>query len=129
MMEQEIQESSINLEISLEEVQNNFPVFSAATKDISRMKYFILNNSISNMIRRKVGWPVSNDTYDHVINAPEYSTVKNEVDSITDPVLLMKFNIFCVRNIMHFLQPTLVEHMGEKEAAKKLNNVWQMALP
>jgi len=81
------------------------------------------------MIRRKVGWRVSNDTYDYVINTPEYREVKNEVDSITDPVLLMKFNIFCVRNIMHFLQPTLVEHMGNEEATEKLNNVWQMALP
>jgi hypothetical protein len=130
MSDQEVQESSnINLEITLGEIQEYFPAFSDATTNISSMKFFMLNNSISNMIRRKVGWTVSNDTYEYVINAPEYSRVKNEVDSITDPVLLVKFNIFCVRNIMHFLRPTLVEHMGEVEATEKLNNVWQMALP
>jgi hypothetical protein len=123
------EENSINLEINLDEIQTYFPAFSAITNDMSRMKYFMLNNSISNMIRRKVGWTVSNDTYDYVINLPEYNNVKNEVDSITDPILLVKFNIFCVQSIMHFLRPTLVEHMGEVEATEKLNNVWKMALP
>lgn len=127
---QEVQESSnINLEITLDEIQTYFPAFSDATNNISSMKYFMLNNSISNMIRRKVGWAVSNDTYNYIIDTPEYSRIKNEVDSITDPVLLVKFNIFCVQSIMIFLRPTLVEVLGEVEATEKLKNVWQMALP
>lgn len=129
MSDQKIQESDINLEISLEEIQNNFPAFSDARNNMSRSKYFMLNNSISNMIRRKVGWTVNNTIYDFIINKQEYSRVKNEVDSITDPILLVKFNIFCVRKIIDFLRPTLVEVLGKVEANNNLNNIWQMALP
>ena len=133
MSDQEIQESqesgNINLNISRNEIQQYFHAFSSTTNNISTRNFFMLNNSISNMTRRKLGWTVSNDIYDNIINEPEYSMVKNEVDSITDPVLLVKFNIFCVRNIMNFLRPTLVEVLGEVEANDKLNNVWQMALP
>lgn len=129
MSDKEIQESDINLEISLEEIQNNFPAFLTETNNISRRNCFMLNNSISNMIRRKVGWTVSNTIYDYIINKPEYRRIKNEVDSITDHILLVKFNIFCVQSIMHFLRPTLIEHMGEVEANNNLNNIWQMVLP
>ena len=67
--------------------------------------------------------------YQHVIHDPDYSGIKTEIDSITDPALLIKFNIFCVLNIMNFLRPTFLENMSEVEATEKLNNVWKMALP
>ena len=123
------QNSYINLDISIEEIQNNFPEYYYIINNMNMMNLFILNNSIIIFIRGKLGWTVSNTIYDYIINKPEYSRIKNEVDSITDYDLLIKFNIFCVRNIMNFLRPTFLEHMGKEEANEKLNNVWKMALP
>ena len=71
------QESSINLETNIEEIHQYFPVFLETSNNITDLNRFTLHNSISNMIRRKVGWSVSNDIYDYIINKAEYRSVKN----------------------------------------------------
>jgi len=101
------QESNINLETNIEEIHQYFPAFLETSNNITDVNRFMLHNSISNTIRRTVGWSVSNDIYDYVISKVEYRSVKNEVDSITDPVLLMKLNIICVRSIMNFFAPNI----------------------
>ena len=53
------QDSPINLNITIDEIQNNFPSYYSAINSMNMMNLFILNNSIIIFIRRKVGWPVS----------------------------------------------------------------------